>query len=140
MSHEATSVVRVENATDAFGEGVAGIDGTFDVFEEDVASTFPILDSKVLDVNVAGAFGRTAGVDHVDGRFVVLIEKSGMLLSKAKLLKDDTEIFGDLGSSNSGNKLSFSGAGGSDGLGFGAIGDDTASKGETVAGSRATLT
>jgi hypothetical protein len=105
-----------------------------------VTRAFPILDSEVLDINVAGACGGTAGIDHVNGRFIVFIKESGVLLGKTKLLKDDTEVFGDLGSGNSGNKLSFSGTGGSDGLCLGAIGDDAASKGETVAGSRATLT
>jgi hypothetical protein len=31
MSHETTSVAGVENPTDSFSEGVAGIDGTLDV-------------------------------------------------------------------------------------------------------------
>ena len=36
-----------------------------------VASFLPVLDGKMLDVDVTGAFGGHTGIDHVDGRHVV---------------------------------------------------------------------
>ena len=64
VSHEASSMLGVENPANTFGKGIAGVDGAFDVLEEDMASTFPILDGKILDVDVSGAFGRASSIDH----------------------------------------------------------------------------
>ena len=56
---------RVENPAKTFSKGIAGVDGPFDVLKEDMASTFPILDGEVLDINVTRAFGRVSSIDHL---------------------------------------------------------------------------
>ena len=50
-------VRRVENATNEV--------------HDKIAMFLPILDGKVLDMNMAGPIGRNARIDHVDGRLVV---------------------------------------------------------------------
>ena len=72
----------VEDPTKWFGEVVTGIDDARAVSHDDVAVSFPILDGKVLDVNVAGAFGRDTGIDDRDGRHVVFVDGSRASLRK----------------------------------------------------------
>ena len=59
---------------------------------EDVTSSFPVLKSKVLDINVARSFCRDVSIDHVDGRHVVFIESSGIGLVETQFLHDRTEV------------------------------------------------
>jgi hypothetical protein len=128
VAHKASGVTRMKDPADAFGEAVARVDDTLDVFQNNMASPFPVLNGKILNVNMAGAFSGTTGVDHLDCRFVVLIERSGAGLEKTELCEDGAEVFGHFGSGNGGNKLGFSRASGSDSLRFAAIGDDTTGK------------
>ena len=138
--YEAASVPRVEDPANTFSKGIARVDGPFDVLKEDMASTSPILDGKVLDVDVTGAFCRASSIDHFDGRFVVFVKNGRSFLSEAKLMEKEAQVFGNLGSSNGSNEFSLSGAGGSDGLSFGTVGNNTTSKGETITGGRTALT
>ena len=54
-------------------------------------------------------------------------------------MEDKTEIFCNFRSGDSSDEFSLGRAGGGDGLCFGTIGYNTASEGETIAGSRAAL-
>ena len=74
------------------------------------------------------------------GRFVVFVKNGRTFLSEAKLMENEAEVFGNLGSSKGSNELSLSGAGGSDSLSFEMVSNNTTSKGETITGGRATLT
>ena len=40
VAHEASSMSGVENPANTFGKSIAGVDGAFDVLEEDMSSTF----------------------------------------------------------------------------------------------------
>ena len=73
MSHEAASVSRMKNPANAFGECIAGVDGSFDVLKDDMSSAFPVLDGEVLNVDVSGAFSGAPGIDHFDCGFVVFV-------------------------------------------------------------------
>jgi hypothetical protein len=55
------------------------------------------LDCEVLDIDVAGAFGRAGGVDHVDGGLVVFMEDRRAGLGEAKFVEDGTKVLGDFG-------------------------------------------
>ena len=50
---------------------------------DNVAGVLPVLNGKVLDVNVARALGGDLRVNHVDGRFVVHPDGCGSGLGKA---------------------------------------------------------
>ena len=69
MSHQTAAVAGVKDPANTFGEGVAGIDDARDVSENDVAGTFPVLNRKIVDINVSRALSGTAGIDHFYGRF-----------------------------------------------------------------------
>jgi hypothetical protein len=86
-----------------------------------MSSTFPLLDSKILDVNVSEAFGGASGIDQFNGRFIIFVQDGRLLLSKSELMKDEMEVFCNFSGCNSGDELCLSGAGGCDGLSFGMI-------------------
>ena len=116
----------MQNPTKGLGEVVRGVDYPWDVLHDDVAGILPILDGKVLDVNMTGAFRWDAGVDHIDGRFVVFVDWGGAILGESQIRQDGSEVFGMFGCSNGSQELSFGGACGSDRLSFAAAGHCTA--------------
>jgi hypothetical protein len=107
MTHQTSGMARVKDPTNTFGEGVTWIEDTAEVGEEDMASLAPVLNGKVLDVDMARAFSRFVGVDHLDGGLVVLVKLCGANLCKTELSKDRAEVFGHLGRRDSGDKFSF---------------------------------
>jgi hypothetical protein len=98
---------------------------------------FPILNCKVLDVNMPGVFGRTVSIDH--GRLVVFKQRGGFKLFKTELTEDGTKVFGHFSSRDSCKKLGFSGAGGRDGLCLASVCYDAASKHKAITGGGASM-
>ena len=98
MAHQATGMATMEPPTQAFGQHIDGVDGARDVVHDDVILIFPIQNGKKVNVDMARALGRFSGVNHLDGRFVVLIDGSGGQLNIAKFSKDGPEILCNLGS------------------------------------------
>ena len=81
----------------------------------------------MLDINVAGTFGRTGGIDNVDGGLVIFMMYGRAGLGKAKLMKDGTKILGNFGGMDSSD----------DGrLDFGLVGNSGASEAEAETGDR----
>ena len=66
MPHDAVDMVLMENLSQGLGQVSQWVDDARDELHEDVASIFPVLNGKVLDVDVARALGRHASIDHVD--------------------------------------------------------------------------
>ena len=83
MAHGAASVSLMEDPTEWLGEVIRWVDDARDEVHDNVAGIFPVLNGKVLDVNVAGALGGDLRVNHVDGRFVVHPDGCGSGLGKA---------------------------------------------------------
>jgi hypothetical protein len=52
---------------------VRGIIDAGDVKKNNITGFLPILNSKVLDVNMAGARGRTVHINHFDGSNIIFI-------------------------------------------------------------------
>lgn len=139
VSHEATSVTGMEDPSERLREVVGRVDNAGNVTHDDVAGVVPILNSKMLDVNVTRAFGRYTSVDHLDGRHVVFVDGRGTDLWEPQFLQDRAKILRMFGCQDRSEKLSFSGAGGSDGLCLGAVGDSSSTQHESIAGSRAAV-
>ena len=79
------------------------------------------LDGEVLNGDVTGSFSRDARVDHFDGRHIVFVDGCSVFLRKTQFLENSTQILGMFGSKHSGEKFSFRGAGGRNGLCLGSI-------------------
>jgi hypothetical protein len=65
MAHQATDVSRVKNPANGFGKTIAGIDNTGNLGEIKVTGFLPVLEGKVLYIDVAGAFGRAISIGHL---------------------------------------------------------------------------
>ena len=50
------------------------------MLQDNILLIGPVLDGKVLDINMARSFSRDVIVDHIDSRHVVFIEQSGAVL------------------------------------------------------------
>ena len=86
MTHRTMNMVGVQSPAKCLGGLVAGVDDARDVTHDNLTSSTPLLNRKVLDVDMAGARGRTTLVHHSNGSLVVHIERGGAELSKAKLM------------------------------------------------------
>ena len=117
----------VEDPTKCFGEVVRGVDNSRDGFEDNVASLAPILNCKVLNVDVARALGRLTSVDHFDRGFIVFIKWSSRLLGETKLTQNRAQVLSNLGGGDGGDEFGFCRAGGRDCLGFRTVGNDATS-------------
>jgi len=93
----------------------------------------------VLDFDVTGALSRDANIDHIDSRLVVTEHDGGPCRRKVQVGHDSSHIASVLCSGDSGKELSFSGAGGSNGLRFAWAGDGATTEKESIACSRATI-
>jgi hypothetical protein len=91
----------------------------------------------VLDIDVAGAFGRAGGVDHVDGGLVVFMEDRRAGLGEAKFVEDGTKVLGDFGGIDSSDEFGFGGAGGDGRLYLGLVGNGSTGETEAEASDRA---
>ena len=97
---------------------------------DDDATMLPLLDGKVLNINVPGVRSGFALVDHGTSGDVVLVERGWTILRNTEFMKDRMKIFGNLGSMHSSNELGLSGTCGNSGLKFGLVGNGTTGKTE----------
>ena len=139
VSHDAACMSRMENPAERLREVVGRIDDAWNMAHDDVAGVVPILNGKMLDVNVTRAFGGNASVDHFDSRHVVFVDRRGTKLREPQFLQNGAKVLRMFGCKDSSEKLSFSRASGSDRLCFGAIRDSTTAKHESVAGRRTAI-
>ena len=116
MPHNPAGVTIMWDPAKRLGEVVRAVDDAGHMMKDNVAGFFPILDRKVLDINMTGTVGGYLGIDDIDSRDVVHMDWSGSRRRKSQFRQDGPQVFGMLGGSDCSHKFSFSGAGGSDGL------------------------
>lgn len=139
VAHETPTVTSVKYPTKRFGKVVGGIQNARNVTHDDVVVVFPILDGKMLNQNMTGAFGRDAGVDHIDGGLIITIERCWRKLGKPEFGEDGAKIASLLGSGYSSVKFGLGGAGGGGGLGLALVRDATAREHESEASGGAAV-
>ena len=66
MAHRATSMTMMEDPCESLGESVGDVDGASNGKENNDAICFPLLDGKVMDVNVSCAWCRLGCVNNED--------------------------------------------------------------------------
>ena len=69
-----------------FRHVIRWVDDSRDVDHDNVAILFPVLDGKVLDINVPRAIGGVTGIDELNGGLVVLVDWSRAALGETKLM------------------------------------------------------
>lgn len=78
MTHQVTSMTRVEDPTNRFSKAVGRVDNVGDMYHVNIAGLFLILNGKILNVDVARTFVRATGIDHFDGQFIVFQKRSSL--------------------------------------------------------------
>ena len=133
MAHDAATVSLMEDPAQGFCAVIRGVQNTGTIGHHNLLAVLPILDSEVLDINVARTLGWDLGVNHVDGGLVVHVDGGWSLWREAQFSKDGSEVLDLLGSSNSSKELCFSRTGGSDGLHLGFVGNGSTRQNEGIA-------
>lgn len=138
VAHDAASVTGMKHPAKRFRKVIGHVDNTGDKVHDYISCIFPVLDGKVLNVNMARALGGNLGINHINGRLVVTIDGSGCGRSKAKFGQDRPKVLGMLGSKDSSHEFGFCGTGSSDGLGLATPRDRTTGELEGISRSGAT--
>ena len=137
MAHGTMSMVSKKSPAKCFGGMVGNVDKARDVMHDDDSMMLPLLNGKMLNVNMPGAGSGFALIDHGNGGDVVLVEQCWSFLGNTEFMKDGTKVFGNLGSMHSSNELSLGGTCSNSGLKFGLVGNGTTSKTEYNTSERA---
>ena len=108
----------MEDPTERFGHVISRVDDARNMVHEDRTGFLPILDGKVLNINMAGTLGGNAGVNDFDGRLIVFVDRSRGSLGKTKLMHDSAQVAGVFSSGDGSEEFSLSRTGGSNRLGL----------------------
>ena len=129
----------MKNPAERLGEVITRVDDARDVMHDDFTILFPFLDGEVLDGDMTRTIGGDACIDHVDRGHIVFVDVGGCGLGVAQFVEHRPKELGVFGSHDSSIKFGFGGASGCGGLGFGAIGDGSATEENGIAGGRAAI-
>ena len=83
-----------------------------------MAGIFPILNGKVLDVNVPSAIGRLLLIDYFDGGFVVFVNGGWLRDGETEICKNSAQVDGGLRCGNGSQECSLGRACGGAALSF----------------------
>ena len=75
----------MEDPAERFGEVIRWVENSSNMVHDNILGVLPVLNGKVLDVNVTGALGRDLRVDHVDSRHIVFVDRSRTSLRESEL-------------------------------------------------------
>lgn len=138
VTHGATSVTGVECPAEGLGTLVGGVDDAGDVVHDDISTLTPLLNGKMLNVDVTRARRRLAVINHGNGSQILFIEGGGSRLRKTKLGEDGTKILCNLGSLTSADKFGLSTGSSDSSLKLRLVSNRTTSEAEDKASNRAT--
>jgi len=93
MSHIVLSLSVVKNPPKSFSGIIGHVKDTRDVFHYDVSLFVPFLDCKELHINVSRVCSRLMLVYHCNSCFIVFVVGSGLLLHKAKILQNRSQVY-----------------------------------------------
>ena len=108
MPHDATGMALMKDPSQWFGKVIRGIDDTRDELHHNVPRVLPVLDGKVLDIDMTRALSGNTSVDHVDGGLVVTIQRCRFAWREPQLLHNGAEVARMFSSGDSSEELGFS--------------------------------
>jgi hypothetical protein len=132
VAHKATAMTGMKNPTKRLTKVIRGVENAWDVGSQNISVVFPILYRKPLDINMARSFCGLARIDHFNGRLIVNVEHGGVNLPETKIVEDRTEVASGLRGRDSGKEFRLCGAGGSDRLCLGPIGNSSVGQTEGI--------
>ena len=105
MPHGTTSMSGEKGPAKRLRRVIRRVDDARDVPHVQNTSLTPLLNGKMLNIDVARTWGRLALVDHSDSSLVIFVQRSGTILRKAKVCQDRTKVLGSLARMDGSNKL-----------------------------------
>jgi hypothetical protein len=100
----------VERGTERLCQRVHGIDDDRDMGKNNLLGSFPLLEGKMLNVDVTGTRCGMIRIDHQDRCGVILEQRGRTELRVSKLQENGLKVLGDLGSMYGGEEFGFGGA------------------------------
>ena len=73
MTHKTTAVARVKNPSKWLRQVIRYINNSWDMAHDNVTLFTPILDGKVLNINMTGSLSRDTIIDHIDSGHIIFI-------------------------------------------------------------------
>ena len=86
-----------KDVSESLGEGVREVDTSGDVIEGDDLAGRPLLDSEVLNIDVASTFGGLAGIGEMATRDVVPVDHGRTVLFDVEFVQDGSEVLDRFG-------------------------------------------
>ena len=75
MAHGMMSMASKKSPAKCFGSVVGNVDDAGDVMHDDDATMLPLLNGKMLNVDVSGIRSGLALIDHGNGRDVIFVKR-----------------------------------------------------------------
>ena len=107
VTHQAAYMSMVQSQSEGLGEGISRVSDPGNVRENNLAMGFPLLNCKMLNVDVTGPGSRTTSIDHEDCGSVVFVQGGRLRLWIAEFREDGAKILGDLSGVHGSNQFSF---------------------------------
>ena len=92
MSHHATSMASKKNPSERFAKIVRRVDNSRDVTHLDLLVVGPILDRKMLYIDVSSAFRWDAAIDHQDCSCIVFKDWCWFILTETKSIQSANKL------------------------------------------------
>ena len=112
MSHDAAGMTGMEDPSKRFGEIVIGNEDPRKMLHDKIFLLAPLLDGKLLDVNVLSTGSGMLFIDHVESSHIVNEQMCWTGSKSVKCCEDAAKTLGDLSTSQRRVKLCFSQTGG----------------------------
>ena len=74
VTHQTSDMSMVQSRSEGLGEGISRVHNPGNVRDVNLATGFPFLDSKMLDVDVTGPGSRSISVNHEDRGGIVFVQ------------------------------------------------------------------
>ena len=107
MSHITPGMPRVQDPAKRLSEVIRRINDTRNMSEDNIAGFTPVLDGKMLNIDVTRPFCGYTMIDHVNHRNIVSIKGSCTFLFETKIVHNSTKVFGLFSSEYGGKKFGF---------------------------------
>ena len=106
VAHASARMTRMEDPTQCLRQIVTDIEDTRTMAQDDVTFVAPLLDGKVLNLDMSSARSRPRLVDHRNRGLVVDKQWSGARTKSVEFLEHVTKVFCSLRAGDSGAELS----------------------------------
>ena len=73
MAHHAPDMAMMEGGAKRFGKGIGNVNDSGYMEQNDFMVRFPLLDSKMLDINMARTGSGAIGVDHKYSSCIIFV-------------------------------------------------------------------